>query len=429
MSKRKTKAFYFLLASGAFFVLFQGILFYKLVQIFGVEHSTLARVYAIVTTLFLLSRPVIALFYRDEHTQAGTTSSRMPLVSIIIAGKNEVNSIYRTIETCMRVAYRGPIECIVIDDGSTDGTFDEIQRASRELSTSSRIIVAERFEINQGKREGMHHGINIAQGEFYVFVDSDSFLAVDAIDHIIDHFDNPRVGAVSGNTGVHNAGDNALTKMQSARYSISFDIFKACESVFGAVTCCPGCFSAYRASTVHEVVNLWKERTVFGQKGTFGDDRSLTNFVLQKGYRVEYCRSAHATTIVPHTYKQFIKQQLRWKKSWVREGMLGASTFMWKQHPLAAFGFYINLVMPFVSPVIVFLGLVLNIIHLNFVAALIFTLSIILMSVAYSLFNYTQNHNKHLWYAVPFTLLYSVFMVWQMPWAILRITDTGWGTR
>ena len=75
-----------------------------------------------------------------------------------------------------------------------------------------------------------------------------------------------------------------------------------------------------------------------GSKGTFGDDRSLTNFVLKK-WGVVYCQKAIATTIVPEKFSIYLKQQLRWKKSWVREGLL-ASTFMWKvTHPLASLAF------------------------------------------------------------------------------------------
>ena len=54
---------------------------------------------------------------------------------------------------------------------------------------------------------------------------------------------------------------------------------------------------------------------LLGQRATFGDDRAMTNFVL-KGHRTSYQDTAICSTIVPNTYKVFLKQQMRWKRSW-----------------------------------------------------------------------------------------------------------------
>ncbi len=423
---------HFFLASLVFFIIFEFIFFYKLVQIFNVQHVVWIQVYMVLTTLFLLSRPIMTLFYKDDHTEydiAKGDTKNLPKVSFIIAAKNEEDSIFRTIKTCVESEYKGETECIVVDDGSTDKTLDEMRRAAQELGTTRKKIEVVHFEVNQGKREGMYAGVKKANGDIFVFVDSDSFLKSDAVSHIVSHFlKDSRLGAVSGNTMVENR-ETFLAKMQSARYSISFDIFKACESVFGAVTCCPGCFSAYRADVVLSVIEDWKNRQFFGSKATFGDDRSLTNFVLDTGWKVSYCRGAEATTVVPDNYRKFIKQQLRWKKSWIREGFFGAARFMWKQHPVASASFYVNLIIPIVGPFIVVSGLLLKIAGGEWQNVLFFVVSVSVLSFAYGLFTYSLTRQKDFIYAVPFTIFYSFFLVWQMPWAILKIKDTSWGTR
>ena len=99
--------------------------------------------------------------------------------------------------------------------------------------------------------------------------------------------------------------------MQDVRYYVAFRVLKAAESVFGAVTCCPGCFSAYRRQCVLPVLDRWLNQRFLGVRATFGDDRSLTNFLLRH-YKVIYSSTAVATTVVPETHAQFLRQQLRW---------------------------------------------------------------------------------------------------------------------
>ena len=78
-----------------------------------------------------------------------------------------------------------------------------------------------------------------------------------------------------------NLHDTWLTKMQAVRYFVAFKVVKAAESLFNAVTCCSGCFSAYRREAVMPHLEWWEDQTFLGVESTFGDDRSLTNCVLR----------------------------------------------------------------------------------------------------------------------------------------------------
>ncbi len=405
-----------------FFLVLYGILIYKLVFFLNTPWDWFAGVYSLLTGAFLLSRFAIVLFYSDNHT--GTfKSKRYPTISVVIACKNEEDSIYKTIETCMQSEYPKPIECIAVDDGSTDNTYAEMERAEKDFN-GVRLI---KFDKNRGKREGMAEGVLIARNEVIVFVDSDSFVKKDAIKIIAEHFIyDDKVGAVSGNSKVENIDTNALTKMQSARYGVSFDIFKACEGVFGTVTCCPGCFSAYRRKAIMEVINAWRYQMFLGTRSTFGDDRSLTNHVLRK-WKVEYCITAEATTIVPDKYKKFFKQQFRWKKSWIREGT-NAAKFIWRKHPIAALSFYTNLLIPIFGPFIVGYVLYYSFYVQNALPFVYFG-GLTAMSVLFGAFYYIRSENKYWWYVILFTWLYSIVLIWQMPYALLKLRDTKWGTR
>jgi hyaluronan synthase len=404
------------------------LLEYKLVLFFDFTKSASLwfwKIYSIFSGVFLLSRLVIVLFYEDRHVSYA--ASDYPSVSFVITAKNEEKAIFRTIEACMNSRYPGFFECIVVDDGSSDDTAVCIHEAQKLYEKMNGGVKTLSFEKNRGKREAMYQGLQVSVGEIIVFVDSDSFVDENALKIITEHFiKNDKVGAVSGNTGVENKNKNLLTKMQSARYGVSYDIFKACESIFGVVSCCAGCFSAYRRSAVLPIIDRWRGQKFLGTKSTYGDDRSLTNFVL-RDWDVEYCSEAKATTIVPERYGVFFRQQLRWKKSWIREGTV-ASKFMWRKHPVASVSYYTNLLLPILGPVIALNALFISPIIYR-VAPIVFVGGIIGMSCLFGIFYYIKSKNKYWPYLVWFSLLYVFIIVWQMPYALVRLRDTKWGTR
>lgn len=415
-----------LLIFALFIIGLHALFAYKTTLVITSDEFWIIKAYVALTGTFLLSRFLIVIFYRDSHAVT-YASYRYPSVSFVIAAKNEEDSIYKTIVTCMESDYPAPLECISVDDGSTDGTRKEMERAAVWYRGSNKKVRVIGFDKNRGKREAMAEGILSAVGEVVVFVDSDSFLEKPAVKHIVEHFlEDKKVGAVSGSSGVENADTNSLTKMQSARYGISFDIFKACESVFGVVTCCPGCFSAYRRNALLKVLSKWRNQTFMGTKSTFGDDRSLTNYILRT-WKVIYCQKARAVTIVPDTYRKFLKQQLRWKKSWIREG-LAAATFIWKKNIIASLSFYTNLLLPIFSPFIVFSALIIQPVFYGR-WPVVFLVGVTAMSALYGVYYFLQSGNRYWGYVVLFTMMYTSIMVWQMPYALFRLRDTRWGTR
>jgi hyaluronan synthase len=415
-----TKMFAFLLfLSLLYIVVVYKILFYLTYSVFGIEVT-----YSAIASMFLLSRFLFVYFYKDNHIlNIPQEEIIWPDISFIIACKNEEESIFKTIVTCMESNYAGKMECIAVDDGSTDDTLAEMHKAKQKYGEFLKIIS---FDINKGKREAMAEGVLVAQGEIIVCVDSDSFIKRDTLNLLIKHFlIDEKVGAISGNTTVENKNKNLLTKMQSARYGISYDIFKASESVLGTVTCCPGCFSAYRKKALDDILDAWRNQKFLGTKSTFGDDRSLTNFVL-RSWKVVYCEKAKASTIVPESYNKFFKQQLRWKKSWIREGTT-AARFIWKKNPLAALSFYINMLLPIFGPFVVLNIIFYSIINKQF--PIVYFLGSMVMSAIFGAFYYTKSSNKLWWYVTLFSLLYTTVLVWQMPYALFKMRDTKWGTR
>jgi hyaluronan synthase len=383
-------------------------------------YRPLLNAYSIGVAGFILSRFAIALFYRPPRDRGIE-----PSVSVIITAFNEEEAILRSIASCYAVEYpRHKLEVVVVDDGSTDRTPDVLERAQDRWPK----LVVVRFDRNEGKREAMAAGARIASGDILLYVDSDSFLRADAVRKIVQGFADPSVAAVAGHTDVANANVNLLTRMQEVRYYVAFRVLKAAESVFGAVTCCPGCFSAYRRSCVSAVLGRWLDQRFLGVRATFGDDRALTNMLLRR-YRVIYTSEAVATTIVPESHAKFLRQQLRWKKSWLRECLI-AARFMWKKHPLAAIGFYAQLVFPVVAPLVLLRAFVwIPLVQGDLASVLLYTYGVMLIGLIFSSYYLFWRVQRGWVCGVYFTLYYMFVLVWQMPYAIATSRDNRWGTR
>jgi hyaluronan synthase len=376
------------------------------------------NLYGILVSIYIISRMLIAAFYRPPPD-----SDYRPTVSVVIACKDEEASIARTIKAVYDSDYNhDKIEVIAVDDGSTDNTLSEMRR-TQEVFPKIKIIS---FATNRGKRHAMASGARVATGDIMIYVDSDSFLARNGIRKMVRGFADPEVGAVCGHAYVQNATKNLLTKMQEVRYHAAFRVVKAAESVFSAVTCCSGCFAAYRRSYVMEVLDDWLNQKFLGTEATFGDDRSLTNSLL-RNYRILYDSEATCTTIVPEKMSVFFRQQARWKKSWIRES-LRASCFMWKKHPMPAISFYLGVIFPFVAPIVVGHALVLPLFGLgNF--SYLYIYGAMLMAALYGLV-YLARHRSSMWiYGILFSLFYMLVLVWQTYYALVTVRRNHWGTR
>ncbi|WP_315003703.1 glycosyltransferase [uncultured Selenomonas sp.] len=388
--------------------------------------------YSIIAAMFLLTRYLFATFYRPVRIDPNYT----PGVSIIIPCFEEEEWIQRTVHSCINQDYPvDKLEVIVVDDCSKDRSaerVEEIIAKLKEADTGDHAYrVAERIRFfrqsaNLGKRDAMARGAREAKHELLVFVDSDSFLDPFAVRNIVQPFKDKEMGGVSGRTDVANTYTNALTKMQAVRYSIAFRVMKAAEGYFDAATCLSGPLSCYRRDLVLKYMDAWLNQRFLGQKATFGDDRSMTNFILRHN-RTTYQDSAVCMTIVPRSYKVFLRQQMRWKRSWLRESLI-ASRFMWKKEPFMALSFYMGVLVPIAAPVIVLYNLIyVPIMHRVFPTS--FIIGMLMMALLMSMAQLFIRRSTTWIYALWFCLYYEAVLLWQMPVAWVTFWKTTWGTR
>jgi hyaluronan synthase len=400
------------------------VLAYKSAFVEVVIDDPIFGVYSVVVCAFIMSRFLFSLFYRPAPLPQGRGPE--PTIAVVMPAFNEEDAIADSIRSLLTVDYPNEkLEVVVIDDGSTDGTLGEIERAA----AGSEMVRVISFGENRGKRAAMAAGIRATGAEIIAFVDSDSALERDALRRIVRGFADPKVGAIAGHAEVQNSRASWIARMQAVRYFVAFRVCKAAESIFGAVTCCSGCFSAYRRAAITPVLERWEHQRFLGRPATYGDDRSLTNFVL-RDWDVRYDELARSRTIVPTTFNLFLRQQLRWKRSWTRESLI-IGRFIWRRTPLASVWAYLGIILPLVAPLVALRAIAWQPVVAGTGAPIVYLIGLYAMALVYGLY-YGLRHGRYdtLWvFGVLFVFFYLAFLLWQTWYAILTSRNSSWGTR
>ena len=389
------------------------------VEIISVD--PLFGVYGIVVCTFIVSRFVFSIAYRPSRDHG-----LEPRVAIVMPAFNEQAAIADSLRSLLALDYPADkLQIVAVNDGSTDDTLRRMQAVAAQAGGRVEVIDLGR---NRGKRAAMAAGIRATDADIISFVDSDSVLEPDAMRILVQGFHDPRVGAICGHADVLNLHDTWLTKMQAVRYFVAFKVSKAAESVFGCVTCCSGCFSAYRREAILPHLAWWEDQRFLGVESTFGDDRSLTNCVLRT-WKVRYESRAISHTIVPDSFRTFMTQQVRWKRSWTRESLILGS-FMWRKHTIAALAAYVGMILPLIAPIVAVRAVLWSPIA-GGATPLVYLAGVYAMAVAYGLY-YTARQPRYsgIWiYGVVFCFFYLVFLLWQTYYAIFTARTAAWGTR
>jgi len=284
--------------------------------------------WTIMGTILLGFRTVLWLRYRPFPS---ASFDHAPSITVIIPAYNEGAMVMKSIASVALAIYpKDHLEIMVIDDGSTDDTWSYINRAALQFPDR---ITPIRFAKNRGKREALAEGFTKARGEILVTIDSDSAIEPGALLAVAGPFRNPEIGAVAGKVAVYNRRHGLIPRMLHVRFILSFDLLRAVESSYRTVYCCPGALTAYRTSVVRSVLDRWSAQTFWGVPCTYGEDRALTNFILEAGFHTVYQRSAVVHTVAPETYSKLCKMFLRWDRSYIREEIRFQS-IVWKRPPV-----------------------------------------------------------------------------------------------
>jgi cellulose synthase/poly-beta-1,6-N-acetylglucosamine synthase-like glycosyltransferase/peptidoglycan/xylan/chitin deacetylase (PgdA/CDA1 family)/spore germination protein YaaH len=223
-----------------------------------------------------------------------------PRVAVLVPAYNEETVIVRTIRSVLNSDYAN-LRVLVIDDGSTDNTFEVARAAFPEEIRDHRLTVM--TKPNAGKAEALNFGLQHVEEEIYVGIDADTVIAQDAVRELVFHFADARVGAVAGNAKVGNRV-NLWTRWQALEYITSQNFERRALDLFNVVTVVPGAIGAWRTEAV---------RKGHGYPiNTVAEDADLTMNLLEQNYKVIYEDRALAFTEAPVNAKGLMRQRFRW---------------------------------------------------------------------------------------------------------------------
>jgi cellulose synthase/poly-beta-1,6-N-acetylglucosamine synthase-like glycosyltransferase/peptidoglycan/xylan/chitin deacetylase (PgdA/CDA1 family) len=230
----------------------------------------------------------------------------LPDVTVIIPAYNEAACIAATVRSMVESQYLGRLEVIVVDDGSTDDTA----AIARDLGIPYVRVITQR---NTGKPGALNRGIAEAHSDVLVLVDGDTVFQRDTIERLVAPLENPRVGAVSGNTKVANRR-GFIGGWQHLEYVMGFNLDRRMYDLLGVMPTVPGAIGAFRRRALAQVGYVSDD--------TLAEDTDLTMALCRTPWRIVYAADAIAWTEAPSSLRQLWKQRYRWS--------YGTMQSMWK---------------------------------------------------------------------------------------------------
>jgi len=248
----------------------------------------------------LLLVGILAIIDRLRRPHREASPGFNPRVAVLVPAYNEETVIVRTIRSVLNSNYAN-LHVIMIDDGSSDRTFEVARQAYAAEIAAGRVQVI--TKPNGGKAAALNYALDRLTEEFYVGIDADTVIAPDAISKLIPHFEDPLVGAVAGNAKVGNRV-NLWTRWQALEYITSQNFERRALDLFNVVTVVPGAIGAWRTGPV---------KTVGGYPiNTVAEDADLTMALLELGLKVVYEDRALAFTEAPIDAQGLMRQRFRW---------------------------------------------------------------------------------------------------------------------
>jgi peptidoglycan-N-acetylglucosamine deacetylase len=232
------------------------------------------------------------------HQRRGAPTPFAPGVSVIVPAYNEGKVIVRTIESLLAQQYAGPLEVVVVDDGSTDRTY---QIAIQAFGTHSKVRVYRKE--NGGKASALNFGLARARHDIIIGLDADTIFATDTVAELVQPLADPKVGAVAGNAKVGNRV-NLVTRWQALEYVTSQNLDRRAFSLLNGITVVPGAVGAWRRSLVQAVGGF--------QNDTLAEDQDLTLRIRRTGSSIAYADGAIGYTEAPDTLRALARQRFRW---------------------------------------------------------------------------------------------------------------------
>ncbi|KAJ3393069.1 hypothetical protein HDU92_008013 [Lobulomyces angularis] len=282
--------------------------------------------------------------------------------------------------------------------------------------------------------------------EYCLMVDADTEALPDSLNRLISKMvQDSKIMGICGETKIANERDSWVTAIQVYEYYISHHLAKAFESLFGSVTCLPGCFCMYRIRTAEEklplliapcIIENYEENNVNTLHKqnllSLGEDRYLTTLMLKyfPTFRNKFTPDAICLTIVPDSFSVLLSQRRRWINSTVHNlfeliflpELCGCLCFSMRM--VIFLDMFATLIMP---AAVAYLG---YLIYASYMAQTAPIISIIMLAVAYGLqaiIFIIKGQFQHIGWMIISVLAMPVFSFYLPLYAYWHFDDFSWG--
>ncbi|GGY17844.1 bifunctional polysaccharide deacetylase/glycosyltransferase family 2 protein [Streptomyces djakartensis] len=276
--------------------LWSGRVFVTAVTVSGAVVSAVTVLLLAVGSL-VLARCAVLLVLARHHARRPRTGAPRPVtrpVSVVVPAYNEEVCVPNTLRSL--AASDHPVEIILVDDGSRDGTADIADSLALENLTVIR-------RPNGGKPSALNTGVLRASHDIVVMLDADTVFAPSTVGRLVQPFADPRVGAVAGNAKVGNRR-RLLGRWQHIEYVMGFNLDRRMYDLLHCLPTIPGAVGAFRAEALRDAGMMSAD--------TLAEDTDITMALHRAGWEIRYAPDALAWTEAPTTLRQLWRQRYRW---------------------------------------------------------------------------------------------------------------------
>jgi biofilm PGA synthesis N-glycosyltransferase PgaC len=237
-----------------------------------------------------------------EPSEKRKLPKNLPCVTVGIPCFNREKNIAKTVKSLSELNYpKNLIQVVIVDDCSTDGTYAEAKRL--QIAYPQLPIEVYQHRKNGGKSAAVNTAISHARGELFTCLDGDTRVDPEALNHLVPHFSNPKLGAVIGQVKVDEP-QNFYEKMQRVEYIIS-NFIRRMMSSLGTLAIAPGgALSMFKTSILKKVGG-------FAEAG-MTEDLEIALRLRSNGYDVQMDPRAIMYTKVPEGWNELWRQRIRW---------------------------------------------------------------------------------------------------------------------
>ena len=220
-----------------------------------------------------------------------------PRISLIIPTFNEESVILRKLLNLEDMVYpKDKMDIIFVDSGSTDNTIQILRSFMNKNPNRFRLLVqSQRF----GKASALNYAVKHAKGDIVFMTDADAILDKNAIEKIVENFNDPVIGAVTGELFILNSDQSSITKLEKS-YRSFYEFIRMGESNLDSTPIFNGPITAFRKELFDDL-----------KLDTVTDDIELCIRIREKGYRAVYEPESIAYEYAPTSMKSRMKQKSR----------------------------------------------------------------------------------------------------------------------